>query len=68
MGLRYVRDRYRVPARRGGRVWIDGRVGTITSASHHIRVRFDGERHSTPCHPTWRVEYLDDTNRIRTRM
>lgn len=57
--MTYVRETYAVPAKRGGRVRVDGRIGTITSATHHIRVRFDGEKFSRSCHPTWRVEYLD---------
>ena len=55
----YIRRAYGVPAWRGGRVWVDGRPGTITSfGADRINVRFDGNKFSTPCHPTWRVEYL----------
>ena len=57
-GFAYVRWAYGVPAKRGMRVTVDGRPGVITAPNgHYIRVRFDGERHSRPCHPTWRVEY-----------
>lgn len=56
--LDYVRRYYGVDARRGMRVAVDGRPGVLTTgAGHYIRVRFDGERHSVPCHPTWRVDY-----------
>lgn len=56
----YVRATYGVPAKRGGRVTVDGRPGVITSfKAGKIRVRFDGLRYSMPAHPTWRVHYLD---------
>jgi hypothetical protein len=57
MGMEYVRKTYKVPAKRGGRVaWWDARFnmflyGRITSASHYVHVRFDGE-----CHPTYRAK------------
>ena len=57
MSMQWVRDYYGVPARRGMRVRVDGRPGVITGATHHLRVRFDGDRRSLYCHPTWRVEY-----------
>ena len=55
-----IRQQRDVPAKRGMRVVVDGKAGKITSAKHgYIMVRFDGQKHSMPCHPTWRVEYLD---------
>lgn len=57
--LTYVRRAYGVPARRGGRVIVDGKPGRITSGDgQYIRVLVDGEKKSTKWHPTWRVEYL----------
>lgn len=60
MGLKYIRDTYGVPATRGARVRYQGRfVGVITSASGpHIKIRRDGDKHSLPYHPTWKIEYL----------
>lgn len=61
MSAQYVRDYYGVPAKRGQRIIVDGRPGVITSfdrSGAHINVRLDGDKHPTPCHPTWRVEYL----------
>lgn len=56
----YVRAYYGVPAKRGARVVADGKPGRITSGDGaHIRVRLDGEKHSRPWHPTWRLDYLD---------
>jgi len=58
MSAEWVREHYHVPAKRGMRVRVDGREGVIVSCSHYIHVRFNGDRQSTPCHPTWEVEYL----------
>ena len=59
--LAYVRHYYGVPARRGMRVTVDGRPGRITCGNGaYMYVRFDGERRSRSCHPTWRVEYEGD--------
>ncbi|MFI5839425.1 hypothetical protein ACIA8K_06895 [Catenuloplanes sp. NPDC051500] len=66
MSLAYIRQRYAVPARRGARVVAAGQLGVITSArGAYIRVRLDGERHSTPWHPAWRMEYLGQTPAAR---
>lgn len=64
MSLAWVRKRYSVPAQRGGRIEYTGggkpRLGTITSASNgHLNVRLDGEAHSRPYHPTWKLRYLE---------
>lgn len=60
--MQSIRDRYRVPAKRGGRVIVDGRPATITGASRtaeHLMVRLDdAPRRTQTIHPTWRVEYL----------
>jgi hypothetical protein len=60
VSLGYIRDYYQVPAKRFGRVVVDGKPGVIVGArAASLSVRFDGERHTTPAHPTWRVTYLD---------
>ena len=70
MTMKYVRDTYGVPAKRGCRVSYSGvtigsppLLGTICSAtsSGHIRVRFDGERRTLKLHPTWAIKYLPAT-------
>lgn len=54
----YVRRYYGVPAKRGMKVAVDGNPGRITGfRDAHLLVRFDGDRHPSPCHPTWRVDY-----------
>jgi hypothetical protein len=59
MTAAYVRDYYKVPAKRGMRVVADGKPGVITGfAGARLRIRLDGEKHSAPWHPTWRIHYL----------
>jgi hypothetical protein len=66
MSMDYVRRTHGVPAKRGLRVTVDGRPGVITRATHYVYVRFDGNRFSRPCHPTWRIDYAPDTARATT--
>ena len=63
MTLSYIRNHYKVPAKRGQRVLLDFPEGpfegSITSArGAYLRVRVDGTRRLMIVHPTWRVEYL----------
>lgn len=67
--MEYIRNYYGVPLRRGLRVRVNGKLGVITGASSaqaHVNVRFDGQKHSIPCHPTWRFEYLVTCPHCRT--
>ena len=54
----YVRNAYAVDPRIGQRVrhLETGRSGVIArekpSAAHYVQVRFDGDKHALPCHPT----------------
>lgn len=58
MTAAYIRAYYGVPAKRGGRVVVDGVPGEIVGFdSQYLRVRFDGTRHVVPVHPTWQVTY-----------
>jgi len=68
MTMEYIRTRYGVPAKRGGRVRYTGSFdgqpveGTILSAvtgNAHLRIHLDGEKHAEHFHPTWELEYLD---------
>jgi hypothetical protein len=59
--LDYIRTFYAVPAVIGGRVKIDGRLGTITDdRGHYLGVTFDDDQDKIPrnCHPAWNIEYL----------
>lgn len=64
--MEYIRRRYGVPAKRGGRIEctaMDGAVlcGTIRSSHQgRIGVRFDNERRISVLHPTWNVRYLSN--------
>lgn len=56
MSAEYVRRAYRVDYRRGDRVLVDGRAGTVVSfPNQYLGVRFDGQTRTVRCHPTWRV-------------
>lgn len=66
--MKYIRDTYGVPARRGARVEYQSdkvgrepRRGTITSADGaYLRIRFDGDVCTYPgvFHPEWGLTYL----------
>ena len=59
MSMAYIRESYKVPAKRGGRVLINGWPGTIVgSDKQYLRVRLDGSIISRRYHPTWRVKYF----------
>ena len=60
----YVRKAYSMPwLKRGLGVMALGRAGTVTSASHYVHVRLDGEKRARRYHPndvkrfssTWEV-------------
>ena len=71
MTLEYIRRAYEVPARRGGRVRYTNGQGvvlncTIKSAKgSHLIVAVDdkanGQRNRMKLHPTWQVEYVQET-------
>ena len=55
----YIRNYYKVPAKRFGKVQYKGQNGVITGASGgHLRIRLDGEKKSKLYHPTWEIKYL----------
>lgn len=63
MSMAWVRKRYNVPAKRGGRVSYTGcgkdELGTIRSASGgYLRIQLDGLKITHVFHPTWKLEYL----------
>jgi len=62
MDCQYVQKYYGVPACIGRRVKIDGKPGVIAEdRGAYIGVLFDGDKPNniSPCHPAWRVEYLE---------
>lgn len=65
MSMKYIRDRYGVPAKRGARIrFTDSNgvqwIGRVKSApGHRIHVAFpEFPRGTAILHPTWNVEYL----------
>ncbi|SOC46616.1 hypothetical protein SAMN05892877_12357 [Rhizobium subbaraonis] len=65
MTMAYIRDAYRVPAKRGDRIEYTGdkagpRLGTIIGTySAKLKIRLDGETHAGSYHPTWKLRYLN---------
>jgi hypothetical protein len=66
--MQYIRDTYKVPAKRGGRVKFTGnphnrpQFGTIVgSDGARLRVRMDEEKNTFSYHPDWEIEYLKGT-------
>jgi len=70
MSMEYIRKLYGVPAKRGARVRYTGNPdgkpvdGTITGSARgnaHLCVRLDGNAESYHFHPTWKLEYLEES-------
>lgn len=58
----YIKEYYNVPADEGVKVRFESKPGVITgSLGAHILVKLDGESESRPYHPTWHMEYVDNT-------
>ena len=64
MTMKYIRDAYGVPAKRGGRVeYTDDKgekfYGTIVSAKlGYLRVKLDVLSNIDLFHPTWNIKYI----------
>lgn len=68
MSMPRIRERYGVPAKRGGRVIYSGeglpRTGTIvgsTRGNDHLRIRLDGDNLVHSFHPTWELKYMKES-------
>lgn len=60
MGMKYIRDQYGVPAKKGRRVKFKGKPGIIVgSHGPYLRIKLDEEKKSAVYHPTWEMEYVD---------
>lgn len=67
VSLEYIRIRRNLPfVKRGMRIEVDGKMGTITSGnrSGNLNVRFDGEKYPQNCHPWWKTKYFDKQGNI----
>lgn len=65
MGMKYIRDYYGVPAKRGGIIEYTGGKspvrGVITGADGAwLRIRLEGENWSRRFNPAWKISYLGD--------
>lgn len=65
MEFQYIKDYYKVNAEMHREVIVDGKKGVITKdMGNYIGVNFydNPTADPLPCHPTWKVEYLDTFN------
>ena len=65
MSMKYIRDYYGVPAKRGGIIEYTGGKspvrGVITGADGAwLRIRLEGENWSRRFNPAWKISYLGD--------
>lgn len=59
MSAEYVRRHYGIDYKRGDRLAMDGRPGTLVSfPGQYLGIRFDGDKHVSRAHPTWRIERI----------
>lgn len=63
--MKYIRDSYGVPAKRGGKIKFTDGKGTVFecrilgACSGRLRVAVEGiKKKALILHPTWQVEYL----------
>lgn len=58
MSAQYVRTYYKVPAKRGMQITVDGQTATIVGfAGARLRIRITGKPGVYVAHPSWRVTY-----------
>jgi hypothetical protein len=52
--------------KRGMPVDVDGQRGVVTAGGPggNVRVRLDGRKYSSTCHPHWRTTYYDDDGKV----
>ena len=61
MSMKYIREHYNVPAKRGMKVNAQGHNGVIVgSRGPYLRIRIEGEKNVLSFHPTWEMEYLSN--------
>lgn len=52
MSFEYIKSYYGLEFKRGQQVLALGKPGKVTSATNHVNVRLDGDKHARPYHPT----------------
>jgi len=58
MSLKYIREHYRVPAKKGMVVLAQGEKGIIQGSSRaYLRIKLDGQSYVGLWHPTWEIIY-----------
>jgi len=65
MSFEYIKKYYKVPAEEYREILLDARKGVIVGGKgQYLLVVFydDKKLNPLPCHPTWKVEYLETFN------
>ena len=63
MSMKWIRETYNVPAKRGMNVIVQGEKGIIVcSKGPYLRIRKEGEQKVLSYHPTWKVVYMSDVS------
>ena len=63
MGIKYIRDTYHVPAKRGMRVEANGEAGRIIGAQGgYLKIKMDMRKKPELYHPTWHMVYFTDSD------
>jgi hypothetical protein len=56
--MKWIRDHYTVPAKRGMEVIAVGKRGTIVASKNgYLRIRINGQKKIFSFHPTWEMTY-----------
>jgi hypothetical protein len=63
--MKYIRDTYHVPAKRGMRVEANGHLGRIVGApGGYLKIKIDMHKKPELYHPTWHMIYFTDDDTI----
>lgn len=67
MNLDYVKENRGLPfVKKGMKVEVYGDAGVITggNSSGNLNVKFEGQKHSSNCHPKSGIKYFDENGNI----
>jgi hypothetical protein len=57
--MKWIRDRYKVPAKRGMKVAAQGERGIIIGSKNgYLRIQIEGRKKNLLFHPTWEMKYF----------
>ncbi len=63
----YINNYYGLSLKRGVRCKFEGKAGKVTGVrGAYVLVKLDGADKSVVCHPTWKMEYDEESPHITT--